>query len=131
MLPHFLFSTEKPPSTPAPGDGKCLPEWWPYGRYCYFVYNGKQGFSWPESRHYCQLAKAELTSLHSRAEVEFLRNINYTKYHNVWIGLTRDKSCTFRYFYLFTASLLGVKDSVLSFVLLLSVCYQDDLSTMR
>ncbi|XP_072570731.1 uncharacterized protein [Paramormyrops kingsleyae] len=91
---HFIckITSEKPPATPAPGDGKCRPEWWPYGRYCYFVYNGKQGFSWPESRHYCQLAKAELTSLHSRAEVEFLRNINYTKYHNIWIGLTRDKS---------------------------------------
>ncbi|XP_036384637.1 C-type mannose receptor 2 [Megalops cyprinoides] len=91
---HYICKTssDKPPATPAPGDGKCLPGWWPYGRYCYFVYNGKTGFSWPESRHYCQLAQGDLVSIHSRAEVEFIRKINYTKYHNVWIGLTRDQS---------------------------------------
>ncbi|KAM6984693.1 macrophage mannose receptor 1-like [Aplochiton taeniatus] len=86
------ISSEKPPPTPAPGDGKCLPGWAHYGRHCYFVYNGAQGFSWPEARHYCQLAKAELVSIHSRAEVEFVRNINYSRVHNVWIGLTRDQN---------------------------------------
>uniref|UniRef100_A0A8C2YWY6 C-type lectin domain-containing protein n=1 Tax=Cyclopterus lumpus TaxID=8103 RepID=A0A8C2YWY6_CYCLU len=80
----------KPPPTPATSDGKCLPFWILYGRYCYYVYNGQKGFSWPDSRHYCQTVKADLASLHSRAEVEFIRNLNYTKYHNVWIGLTRD-----------------------------------------
>lgn len=90
----FDLSTEKPPSTPAPGDGKCLPEFWPYGRYCYFVYNGKQGFSWPEARHFCQQVNGgELASIHSRTQVEFIRNINYTKFHNVWIGLTRERAC--------------------------------------
>uniref|UniRef100_A0A8C2WL94 C-type lectin domain-containing protein n=1 Tax=Cyclopterus lumpus TaxID=8103 RepID=A0A8C2WL94_CYCLU len=64
-------------------DGKCLPFWILYGRYCYYVYNGQKGFSWPDSRHYCQTVKADLASLHSRAEVEFIRNLNYTKYHNV------------------------------------------------
>uniref|UniRef100_A0AAY4ERR3 C-type lectin domain-containing protein n=1 Tax=Denticeps clupeoides TaxID=299321 RepID=A0AAY4ERR3_9TELE len=83
-------SSETPPPTHAPGTGKCLPGWWPYGRYCYFVYNGQKGMSWPEARHYCQLGSADLVSIHSRAEVEFIRNINYTKYHNIWIGLTRD-----------------------------------------
>ncbi|XP_007252805.3 macrophage mannose receptor 1 [Astyanax mexicanus] len=84
---------EKPPVTPAPGDGECMPGFSHYGRYCYFVYNGKTGFSWPEARHYCQLIKGgDLASVHSRAEVEFIRNINYTKYHNVWLGLTRDGS---------------------------------------
>uniref|UniRef100_A0A8C2GRF6 C-type lectin domain-containing protein n=1 Tax=Cyprinus carpio TaxID=7962 RepID=A0A8C2GRF6_CYPCA len=82
---------EKPPSTPAPGDGKCSLGWWSYGRYCYYAYNGKVGYSWPEARHICQEVNGgELASIHSRAEVEFIRNINYTKYHNVWIGLTRD-----------------------------------------
>lgn len=71
----------------------CLPFWYPYGRYCYHVYNGQQGFSWPESRHYCQSIRGDLASLHSRAEVEFVRNLNYTKYHNIWIGLTRDSNC--------------------------------------
>uniref|UniRef100_A0A8D0D2B6 C-type lectin domain-containing protein n=1 Tax=Sander lucioperca TaxID=283035 RepID=A0A8D0D2B6_SANLU len=85
-------STLKPPPTPAPGDGKCQTFWIPYGRYCYYVHNGKQGFSWPDSHHYCQSAKANLVSIHSRAEVEFLRNLNYTKYHNIWIGLTRDRN---------------------------------------
>uniref|UniRef100_A0A672LCJ2 C-type lectin domain-containing protein n=1 Tax=Sinocyclocheilus grahami TaxID=75366 RepID=A0A672LCJ2_SINGR len=79
-----------PPSTPAPGDRKCLPGWWPYGRYCYFTYNGKVGYSWPEARHICQEVNGgELASIHSRAEVEFVRNINYTKYRYIWIGLTR------------------------------------------
>ncbi|KAF3849177.1 hypothetical protein F7725_015674 [Dissostichus mawsoni] len=82
----------KPPPTPAPGDGKCLPYWIPYGRYCYFVYNQQQGVSWPDSLHYCQADKADLLSLHSRAEVEFIRNLNHTKYHNIWIGLTRDRN---------------------------------------
>uniref|UniRef100_A0A8C2IHI8 C-type lectin domain-containing protein n=1 Tax=Cyprinus carpio TaxID=7962 RepID=A0A8C2IHI8_CYPCA len=45
------------------------------------------------ARHICQEVNGgELASIHSRAEVEFIRNINYTKYHNVWIGLTRDRS---------------------------------------
>lgn len=87
------ITKEKPPSTPAPGDGKCSLGWWSYGRYCYYAYNGKVGYSWPEARHICQEVNGgELASIHSRAEVEFIRNINYTKYHNVWIGLTRDRS---------------------------------------
>ncbi|TNM92320.1 hypothetical protein fugu_019332 [Takifugu bimaculatus] len=86
------ISSESPPPTPAPGNGMCLPFWYPYGRYCYHVYNGQQGFSWPESRHYCQSIRGDLASLHSRAEVEFIRNLNYTKYHNIWIGLTRDSN---------------------------------------
>ncbi|XP_041666073.1 macrophage mannose receptor 1 [Cheilinus undulatus] len=87
------ISKEKPPPTPAPGDGKCLPFWIPYGRYCYTVYNEQQGFSWPDSRHYCQSIRGgDLASIHSRAEVEFIRNLNHTKYHNLWIGLTRDNN---------------------------------------
>ncbi|TNN28169.1 Asialoglycoprotein receptor 2 [Liparis tanakae] len=86
------ISSETPPPTPAPGDGECLPFWVPYGSYCYYVYNGQTGFSWPDARHYCQQFGTELLSLHSRAEVEFVRNLNYTKYHNVWIGLTRDRN---------------------------------------
>uniref|UniRef100_A0A673L2M1 C-type lectin domain-containing protein n=1 Tax=Sinocyclocheilus rhinocerous TaxID=307959 RepID=A0A673L2M1_9TELE len=66
-----VFILSVPPSTPAPGDGKCLPGWWPYGRYCYFTYNGKVGYSWPEARHICQEVNGgELASIHSRAEVE-------------------------------------------------------------
>ncbi|XP_028318805.1 macrophage mannose receptor 1 [Gouania willdenowi] len=83
---------DKPPPTPAPGDGMCLHSFVPYGRYCYNVYNGEQGFSWPDARHYCQEFRTDLASLHSRAEVEFIRNLNYTKNHNVWIGLTRDRN---------------------------------------
>lgn len=90
------FYPEKPPATPAPGVGKCLPGFMPYGHSCYLVYNGQQGFSWPDSRHFCQEAKAELVSLHSRAEVEFVRNLNSTKKHNIWIGLTRDRNCNFK-----------------------------------
>ncbi|XP_049459415.1 macrophage mannose receptor 1 [Epinephelus fuscoguttatus] len=86
------ISSEKPPPTPAPGDGMCLPFWKPYGRYCYFVYNGREGYTWPNARHYCQSFMTELASIHSRAEVEFIRNLNHTKYHNIWIGLTRDRN---------------------------------------
>ncbi|XP_038845355.1 macrophage mannose receptor 1 [Salvelinus namaycush] len=85
-------SSESPPPTPAPGDGKCLFGWVPYGRYCYFVYNGPQGYSWPEARHYCQIVRGDLVSIHSRAEVEFITKMNYTREHNVWIGLTRDNN---------------------------------------
>ncbi|XP_062868150.1 macrophage mannose receptor 1 [Trichomycterus rosablanca] len=87
------ISHESIPPTPPPGDGECFPGWRPYGRYCYFVYNGKQGFSWPESRLYCQqISGSDLASVHSRAEGEFIRSINYTRYHNVWIGLSKDAS---------------------------------------
>lgn len=90
------MTSERPPPTPAPGSGSCLEFWEPYGHHCYFVYNGQQGFSWPDSRHYCNLARGELASIHSRAEVEFIRNLNYTKYHDLWIGLTRDNNCKTR-----------------------------------
>ena len=79
-------------ATPAPGNGQCSPYWEPYGRHCYAVYNGGQGYSWPEARHLCQLGKAELVSVHSRAETLFLKQLNFTK-HNVWIGLSRDSNC--------------------------------------
>uniref|UniRef100_H3CQ11 C-type lectin domain-containing protein n=1 Tax=Tetraodon nigroviridis TaxID=99883 RepID=H3CQ11_TETNG len=86
------ISSESPPPTPAPGNGMCFPLWVPYGRYCYLVVNTQQGFSWPDSRHYCLSIRGELASFHSRAEVEFVRNLNHTKYHNLWIGLTRDSN---------------------------------------
>ncbi|KAF7653995.1 hypothetical protein LDENG_00075190, partial [Lucifuga dentata] len=86
------ISKEKPPPTPAPGDGKCHPSFRPYGQYCYFVYNHKKGFSWPDSHHFCQQARAELASIHSRAELEFIRSLNNTQIHHVWLGLTRDQN---------------------------------------
>uniref|UniRef100_A0A3B5PSP1 C-type lectin domain-containing protein n=1 Tax=Xiphophorus maculatus TaxID=8083 RepID=A0A3B5PSP1_XIPMA len=88
----LLMSAVKPPPTPSPGDGKCLPFFAPYGRYCYFMYDGAEGFSWNDARHYCQSVRTELTSIHSRAEIEFIRNLNFTKKHNIWIGLTRDRN---------------------------------------
>ena len=87
------MSKERPPPTPAPGDGKCRPGWRAYGRFCYFVYDSQKGLSWAEAQHYCQLGSAQLASFHSRAEVEFIRQMNYTKYHHLWIGLTRDSAC--------------------------------------
>ncbi|KAK5617685.1 hypothetical protein CRENBAI_001663 [Crenichthys baileyi] len=86
------ISSVKPPPTPSPGDGKCLSFWVPYGRYCYLVYDGKEGFSWNDARHYCQSVRTELASIHSRAELEFIRSLNNTKNHNLWIGLTRDRN---------------------------------------
>uniref|UniRef100_A0A3Q3VUX1 C-type lectin domain-containing protein n=1 Tax=Mola mola TaxID=94237 RepID=A0A3Q3VUX1_MOLML len=77
------------------GTRRCLPWWVPYGHFCYYVYNGVQSFSWPDSRHYCQSFKTELASFHSRAEVEFIRNFNHSRHHNLWIGLTRDNNCEF------------------------------------
>uniref|UniRef100_A0A3Q2Q8A5 C-type lectin domain-containing protein n=1 Tax=Fundulus heteroclitus TaxID=8078 RepID=A0A3Q2Q8A5_FUNHE len=65
-----VFRGLKPPPTPSPGDGKCLPRWVPYGRFCYHVYNGKEGFSWNDARHHCQSLRTELASIHSRAEVD-------------------------------------------------------------
>lgn len=87
--------SEKPPTTPAPGDGMCQRFAIPYGKYCYYVYSGDVGFSWPDSEHYCQAGRMELVSIHSRAEVEFLKSFNYSKNMNLWIGLTRDNNCEF------------------------------------
>uniref|UniRef100_A0A3B3BGZ0 C-type lectin domain-containing protein n=1 Tax=Oryzias melastigma TaxID=30732 RepID=A0A3B3BGZ0_ORYME len=39
-----------------------------------------------------RIANTELVSIHSRAELEFIRNLNYTKNHHIWIGLTRDRN---------------------------------------
>ncbi|XP_005917437.1 macrophage mannose receptor 1 [Haplochromis burtoni] len=85
-------TSEKPPTTPAPGDGMCQRFAIPYGKYCYYVYSGEVGFSWPDSEHYCQAGRMELVSIHSRAEVEFLKSFNYSKNMNLWIGLTRDNN---------------------------------------
>ncbi|XP_063066766.1 macrophage mannose receptor 1, partial [Engraulis encrasicolus] len=85
-------STEPLPPTPAPGDGKCRFGWPAYGRHCYFVWDAQKGQTWAEARTYCHMFSAELASIHSRAEVEFIRQLNYTKYHHLWIGLTRDSS---------------------------------------
>uniref|UniRef100_A0A3Q3SGN4 C-type lectin domain-containing protein n=1 Tax=Mastacembelus armatus TaxID=205130 RepID=A0A3Q3SGN4_9TELE len=87
--------SEKPPPTPGPGDGNCMTGWIPYGRYCYYVSREKEVLSWPESDHACQFFKGHLVSIHSRAEVEFIRNLNYTKTHPIWIGLTRDHRTLF------------------------------------
>uniref|UniRef100_A0A669C8T6 C-type lectin domain-containing protein n=1 Tax=Oreochromis niloticus TaxID=8128 RepID=A0A669C8T6_ORENI len=91
-LGRFTFKKKKPPTTPAPGDGKCLEFAIPYGKYCYYVYSGEVGFSWPDSEHYCQAGRMELVSIHSRAEVEFIKSLNYSKNMNLWIGLTRDNN---------------------------------------
>lgn len=88
--------SEKPPPTPAPGSGKCLSLFEPYGHNCYLLYNLQQGYSWPDARHYCQLLHGQLASVHSRAEVEFIRNLNRTWHHDLWIGLTRDNNCKAR-----------------------------------
>ncbi|KAK0140766.1 Macrophage mannose receptor 1 [Merluccius polli] len=85
------ISSELPPPTPAPGNGKCRPYWEPFGQYCYFVRNGGKGSSWPEAQHRCNQARAELVSIHTRAEMVFLLQHNFTKHH-VWIGLTRDRN---------------------------------------
>ncbi|KAG2466118.1 MRC1 protein, partial [Polypterus senegalus] len=86
------ISKEKPPPTPAPGDGMCLDGWHTYGRYCYLVVSEQKGYSWYHARHYCQEGRAELASIHNRAEVEFLLKAEYKKYHNLWIGLSKDLS---------------------------------------
>ncbi|KAL2099694.1 hypothetical protein ACEWY4_004088 [Coilia grayii] len=87
-------TTETIPPTPAPGDGKCREDqgWRPFGRHCYLVYDAQKGQTWVEARSFCQLLSADLASIHSRADVEFIRKWNYTKYHHLWIGLTRDRS---------------------------------------
>ncbi|TRY84221.1 hypothetical protein DNTS_026642 [Danionella cerebrum] len=90
------ITKEKPPATPAPGSGRCLSGWHHYGRYCYLSMGAaliSGGVSWPEARHICQEVNGgDLASIHSRAEMEFLRTINTTKGENTWIGLTRDRS---------------------------------------
>ncbi|XP_029941423.1 macrophage mannose receptor 1-like [Salarias fasciatus] len=86
------ISYDSPPPTPAPGDGQCVLDFVPYGRHCYYTYDGRKGFSWSEAQHSCQQAHAELASFHSRAEVEFIVSLNRTKYLHLWIGLTRDRN---------------------------------------
>uniref|UniRef100_A0A3B3XQR4 C-type lectin domain-containing protein n=1 Tax=Poecilia mexicana TaxID=48701 RepID=A0A3B3XQR4_9TELE len=74
----LLMSAVKPPPTPSPGDGKCLSFFVPYGQYCYFMYDGAEGFSWNDARHYCQSVRTELTSIHSRAEIDAIPTLVWT-----------------------------------------------------
>ncbi|KAM9450976.1 lymphocyte antigen 75-like [Clarias gariepinus] len=88
------ISHESPPPTPPPGNGECLEGWQAYGSHCYEIHNGSRALSWPEARHKCQeTAGSELASVHSRAEATFLTTVN-TGGDNLWLGLTRDGSCT-------------------------------------
>uniref|UniRef100_A0A3B5KWE5 C-type lectin domain-containing protein n=1 Tax=Xiphophorus couchianus TaxID=32473 RepID=A0A3B5KWE5_9TELE len=51
------------------------------------------GFSWNDARHYCQSVRTELTSIHSRAEIEFIRNLNFTKNTCKQLTCTYDMFC--------------------------------------
>uniref|UniRef100_A0A667WHX7 C-type lectin domain-containing protein n=1 Tax=Myripristis murdjan TaxID=586833 RepID=A0A667WHX7_9TELE len=67
--------------------GECAQGWRPYEGRCYY-------FS-TDTKTWSEILQAELVSIHSRAEVEFIRNLNYTKSHHIWIGLTRNHNCKF------------------------------------
>uniref|UniRef100_S4RGZ4 C-type lectin domain-containing protein n=1 Tax=Petromyzon marinus TaxID=7757 RepID=S4RGZ4_PETMA len=72
----------------------CWNGWQPYGRHCYFIFDGSLGgaTTWPEARQECEIVhRSHLASIHSRADTEFLLRANFTRYHNLWIGLGRDE----------------------------------------
>ncbi|XP_061416055.1 macrophage mannose receptor 1-like [Lethenteron reissneri] len=93
---HYVceYNNEPPPPTPPAVGGSCWDGWQPYGRHCYFIFDGSLGgaTTWPEARQECEIVHgSHLASIHSRADTEFLLRANFTRYHNLWIGLGRDE----------------------------------------
>ena len=77
------------PTTPAPNDGICPDTWVPYGNNCYKFDVRHDRASWFEAQYDCESVGADLASVHTKAENEFIRvyaqrAIGVT---SVWLGL--------------------------------------------
>lgn len=76
-----------PPETP----GTCPSDWLTYGNDCLLVRAsaGDQA-SFPEANYICRTYGAQLTSIHSSAENEYILNKVKATSTDVWIGMDRD-----------------------------------------
>lgn len=96
----FCFSDSKP-TVPAEVAGYCSSGWSGYGSYCYLPVSGDgEGFTWQEANDQCQILGAELVSIHSKDENEFVELLVETQLTGedfFWFGLYRNdegKTCS-------------------------------------
>ena len=69
------------------GLAACPQHWFSWGDSCYRAYKGPK--SWNDSLTFCRENQADLASLNSAEENQFVfQNINATK--GIWIGLVKD-----------------------------------------
>lgn len=86
-------TTAEKPLTVAPVEGECSEGWTDSGSACYWYENTATAVSWAEGRYVCQQAGGDLTSIHSKAENEFIRDLVGTigvSGRSVWIGLRKN-----------------------------------------
>ena len=87
--PIDILSATKP-TTPAPVEGYCPEGWRPYGANCYKFDVRHDRASWFDAQYDCQQSGANLASVHTKMENEFIRQyaqlaIGVT---SVWLGLS-------------------------------------------
>ncbi|XP_067035260.1 C-type lectin BpLec-like [Acropora muricata] len=76
------------PLLSAEGLAACSQHWLSWGDSCYRAYKGPK--SWNDSLTFCRENQADLASLNSAEENQFvLQNVDATK--GIWIGLVKDK----------------------------------------
>lgn len=74
-------------------DGSCKSEWTARGSYCYIVQPAVDGgVTWEDANEGCRLMDAELVSIHSKDENEFVETLAKTQSTDdfLWIGLVRN-----------------------------------------
>ncbi|XP_071824822.1 macrophage mannose receptor 1-like isoform X2 [Apostichopus japonicus] len=93
-LPICKFTFDSKPTVPAEVAGYCSSGWSGYGSYCYLPVSGDgEGFTWQEANDQCQILGAELVSIHSKDENEFVELLVETQLTGedfFWFGLYRN-----------------------------------------
>ena len=84
-----LLATPPPPIEHLPGF--CPPEMAPFGDSCYYVPKAFIHADWSSARWDCQKMGADLASIHSKSENEFIKDLVYgiAGVRTTWLGLER------------------------------------------
>lgn len=81
---YHTFSTPAPtPSLP----GYCPDEWYTFGNKCYKLFGARHKTTWSEASRKCTQIGAELVSIHSRKENDFLELLVLIPLSDTWIGM--------------------------------------------
>uniref|UniRef100_A0A3Q1C4T7 C-type lectin domain-containing protein n=1 Tax=Amphiprion ocellaris TaxID=80972 RepID=A0A3Q1C4T7_AMPOC len=85
----LFFTSASSINPPAPTKNPCPSGYTSWYQNCYKVVETPA--TWDDAEAACQQEGGNLASIDMSYD-QFIRNMNYTKYHNIWIGLTRDSS---------------------------------------
>ncbi|XP_071824781.1 macrophage mannose receptor 1-like isoform X2 [Apostichopus japonicus] len=89
-----LVKPTLPPETP----GSCPMDWLTYGNDCLLIRAGAgDQASFPEAQYICRTYGAQLSSIHSKAENDFILSTVQATNTDVWIGLDRDLNGAYRW----------------------------------